>query len=118
MPDSAMYIFKKSLGRGWKLPLLFLSLGMEVNKVIELLGDKIFTVSFTKKDGSLRLMNARRGVTKGVKGVGMSYDPSKKGLVVVFDMQKQAFRMINADTIHEIKADKKIYIFKDGELVL
>ena len=106
MPDSAMFNLKKSLGRGWKLPLLFLSLGMEVNKVIELLGDKIFTVSFTKKDGSLRLMNARRGVTKGVKGVGMSYDPSKKGLVVVFDMQKQAFRMINANTIHEIKADK------------
>ena len=90
---------------------------MEVNKVIELLGDKIFTVSFTKKDGSLRLMNARRGVTKGVKGVGMSYTPSEKGLVVVVDMQKQAFRMINANTIHEIKADKKIYIFKDGELV-
>ena len=106
MPDSAMFNLKKSLRRGWKLPLLFLSLGMEVNKVIELLGDKIFTVSFTKKDGSLRLMNARRGVTKGVKGVGMSYDPSKKGLVVVFDMQKQAFRMINANTIHEIKADK------------
>jgi hypothetical protein len=26
--------------------------------------------------------------------------------------------MINANTIHEIKADKNIYVFKDGELVL
>ena len=118
MPDLAMSKLKKRLGEGWSLPFFFVYLGMEVNKVIELLGDKIFTVSFTKKDGSIRLMNARRGVTKGVKGVGLSYTPSEKGLVVVFDMQKQAFRMINANTIHEIKADKNIYVFKDGELVL
>jgi hypothetical protein len=39
-------------------------------------------------------------------------------LVVVFDMQKEAFRMINAKTIMEVKADKKVYKFQDGELVL
>lgn len=91
---------------------------MEIKKVIELLGDKIFTVTFTKKDGSIRVMNARRGVKKGVKGVGMSYNPTEKDLVVVFDMQKEAFRMINAKTIMEVKADKNIYKFQDGELVL
>jgi hypothetical protein len=32
-------------------------------------------------------------------------------------MQKDAFRMINAETILEIKADKKVYSFKEGELV-
>ena len=90
---------------------------MEIKKVIELLGDKIFTVTFTKKDGSIRVMNARRGVKKGVKGVGMSYNPTEKDLVVVFDMQKEAFRMINAKTIMEVKADKNIYKFQDGELV-
>lgn len=90
---------------------------MEIKKVIELLGDKIFTVTFVKKDGSIRVMNARRGVKKGVKGVGMSYNPTEKDLVVVFDMQKEAFRMINAKTIMEVKADKKVYKFQDGELV-
>ncbi len=89
----------------------------DLKKVISLLGDKIFTVTFVKKDGTVRVMNARRGVKKGVKGVGMSYDPYSKNLIPVFDMQKDAFRMINAETILEIKADKKVYSFKEGELV-
>jgi hypothetical protein len=89
----------------------------DLKKVITLLGDKIFTVTFVKKDGSIRVMNARRGVKKGVKGVGMSYDPFSKNLIPVYDMQKEAFRMINAETILEIKADKKVYTFKEGELV-
>jgi hypothetical protein len=89
----------------------------DLKKVISLLGDKIFTVTFVKKDGTIRVMNARRGVKKGVKGVGMSYDPYSKNLIPVFDMQKDAFRMINAETILEIKADKKVYSFKEGELV-
>lgn len=89
----------------------------DLKKVITLLGDKIFTVTFIKKDGSIRVMNARRGVKKGVKGVGMSYDPFSKNLIPVFDMQKESFRMINAETILEIKADKKVYTFKEGELI-
>jgi len=91
---------------------------MQIEKVIDLLGDKIFTVTFVKKDGSIRVMNARRGVKKGVKGVGMSYNPTEKDLIVVFDMQKEAFRMINAKTITEVKADKKVYKFQDGELLV
>lgn len=90
----------------------------DLKDIITLLGDKIFTVTFIKKDGTVRVMNARRGVKKGVKGVGMSYDPFSKGLIPVFDMQKDAFRMINAATILEIKAEKKVYKFKEGELVL
>ena len=78
------------------------------------MGDKIFTVTFVKKDGSIRIMNARRGVKKGGKGVGMSYNPTEKDLVVVFDMQKEAFRMVNANTITEIKADKEHYVVKEG----
>lgn len=90
---------------------------MEVNEVINLMGDKIFTVTFVKKDGTVRVMNARRGVKKGVKGVGMSYNPTEKDLVVVFDMQKQAFRMVNAKTITEVKADKECYLVVDGKAI-
>jgi hypothetical protein len=107
----------KKIGEGWFPPFFFLYLGMEIKEVINLLGNKIFTVSFIKKDGTIRIMNARRGVKKGVKGVGMSYNPTEKDLIVVFDMQKESFRMINAKTILEIKADKKVYKFQDGELV-
>ena len=91
----------------------------EIEQMISNLANgTIYSVSFIKKDGTIRIMNARRGVKKGVKGVGMSYNPTEKDLVVVFDMQKEAFRMINAETILEIKAEKKVYTFKEGELVL
>jgi hypothetical protein len=63
----------------------------------------MFYVTFIKKDGSLRRMVARLGVRKGVKGVGMSFSPSDRGLMVVFDMHKREFRMINLNTIVELK---------------
>jgi hypothetical protein len=44
----------------------------------------------------------------------MSYNPTEKDLVVVFDMQKEAFRMVNAKTVLEIKADKEHYKVEDG----
>jgi hypothetical protein len=66
-------------------------------------GNRMFSVTFIKKDGSLRRMVARLGVRKGVKGVGMSFNPSDKGLMVVFDMHKREFRMINLNTITELK---------------
>lgn len=64
---------------------------------------KLFTVSFIKKDGSLRRMNARLGVSKGVKGVGLKFDPSAHGLITAFDLQKKAHRMINLDTLVSFK---------------
>lgn len=59
---------------------------------------------FVKKDGSLREMVARLGVTKGVKGVGRSYDEIKKfNLLTVWDVQKKAFRRIQLGTIKKVK---------------
>jgi len=52
-------------------------------------GNRMFSVTFIKKDGSLRRMVARLGV--------------RKGLMVVFDMHKKEFRMINLNTIVELK---------------
>jgi len=63
----------------------------------------IFSVEFIKKDGSLRKMVARLGVKKGVKGVGMAYNPTEKGLLPVYDMQKLAFRMIVINTIQKLQ---------------
>lgn len=68
---------------------------------------KIFSVTFVKKDGTLRKMTARLGVKKDIKGVGLSFDPAAKQLVVVFDMHKKAYRMINLQTIKEFKHESK-----------
>lgn len=60
---------------------------------------KIFGVTFIKKDGSERRMTARLGVRKDIKGVGLSFNPDERNLIVVFDMRKRAYRMINLLTI-------------------
>ena len=52
-------------------------------------------------------MNARRGVSKGITGQGMSFDPMSKGLLVVFDMQKLAYRMINLLTLKQVNINGK-----------
>jgi hypothetical protein len=68
---------------------------------------KIFSVTFVKKDGTIRKMTARLGVKKDLKGVGLSFDPTAKQLVVVFDMHKRAYRMINLQTIITFKHESK-----------
>ncbi len=81
-------------------------------------GGKIFTVEFYKRgNGELRKMNCRRGVQKGVKGVGLKFDPKEKNLLVVYDMQKinegsdekGAFRMINLSDLKTLKMDGNSY---------
>jgi|TARA_R110001583_G_scaffold169174_2_gene322037 hypothetical protein len=63
----------------------------------------IFSVTFIKKDGSERTMVARLHVKKGLNGKGMGYNPVEKGLLPVWDMQKNGFRMINLKTVTELK---------------
>lgn len=81
-------------------------------------GGKIFTVEFIKRtNGELRTMNCRRGVQKGVKGVGLKFEPAEKDLLVVYDMQKieegkdekGAFRMINLADLVALRMDGKSY---------
>lgn len=78
----------------------------------------IFTVEFIKRtNGEKRLMNCRRNVQKGVKGVGLKFDPAEKGLLVVYDMQKLnegtgekgAFRMINLNDLLTLKMNGSSY---------
>lgn len=75
---------------------------------IRKLDGKIFTVEFTKQDKTKRVMNARLSVKKYVKGTGHPsglHTPSIK----VFDMQKQAYRHINLETVTSIKSGGKKY---------
>ena len=41
----------------------------------------------------------------------MSFDPASKGLMVVYDMQKQSFKMINLNTLIEAKVNGKTIKF-------
>ena len=69
-----------------------------------LVGNKFFTVTFTKKNGELRTMNCRLGVTKHLKGGTKSYDDSKYNYVTVYDLSKKAYRTVNLDAVKSVKA--------------
>jgi hypothetical protein len=88
---------------------------MRISKVVatELINKskgKIFTATFLKKNGELRKMNCRLGVSKGVNGKGMSYNPTLKALKPVFDMQVKEWRTINLESIMELSINKEKYI--------
>lgn len=70
---------------------------------------QIFSVEFEKKDGTIRQMNCRTGVKKGVKGVGLAYDPQEYDLMTVFDLQKNSFRMINTSTLRKVTFKGQTY---------
>jgi hypothetical protein len=68
---------------------------------------KIVNVTFTKKDGSLRVMTCRLGVQKHLKGGDSTLDADK--YLTVFDMAKQGYRAINRDTIVSVKANGETF---------
>jgi len=85
----------------------------QAKKIIYDTKSKIFNVEFIKKDGTHRLMNARLEVKKGVKGVGLNFDPAQHNLITAYDMRKGAFRMINCNNLVSLSSNKKKYLISD-----
>jgi hypothetical protein len=81
----------------------------EPKQIRALVGSKIFSVVFEKKDGTLREMTCRLGVKKHLKGGELSYDPEEKNYLVVFDMQSEGYRTININTLKKIKFEGVTY---------
>lgn len=71
-------------------------------------GGSIFTATFVKKDGSVRVMNCRRQVKKHLKGGEMTWQPERRGYVSVYDLQSEGYRVINLETLIELKANGKV----------
>lgn len=78
----------------------------------DLAGNSIFSVDFTKKDGSARTMTCRLGVKSHLRGGELPFCPVEKGVLPVFDMQKGEYRMINLSTVTEIRANGQVYRFE------
>ena len=91
------------------------------NLLNEMTSGKIFTAEFIKKDGSRRIINARTNVTKGNKGVGLSFNPISKGLLTVLDMElsksekniNKAKRFVNLNTLIWVKINGQTIFVKD-----
>jgi len=70
---------------------------------------QVFSVTFVKKNGDVRKMNCRLGVTKHLKGGTLNYTPIEKLLLSVFDMQKKAYRMVRLATMFALKISGQEY---------
>lgn len=69
-----------------------------------------FTVTFVKKDGSVRTMNARLGVLKHLKGGSLRFDAASLGLIPVYDLVNKDYRIINSNTITALNVGGRRYV--------
>jgi len=83
----------------------------EAKELINKSKGRIFSATFTKKDFTTRLINARLGVKYERKTDRQRpYDPAKKDLIAVYDMIKKGYRTINLRTLDSLSIDKNKYI--------
>lgn len=73
-----------------------------MNKVERILNSngKIFTVTFVKKDGSIRVLNGRLGVTKHLKGGDCTLNKEK--FIIVYDLKSEGYRAIDKESILDV----------------
>ena len=82
-----------------------------INNILGLLGNKFFTITFVKKDLSIRTINGRLKVTKYLKGGDCTLDKEK--FLIVYSLKDKGYRAINKETILAIKMDNMI-IYNKG----
>jgi hypothetical protein len=68
-----------------------------LSNIIDNSNGRFFTVVFVKRDGSLRTMTARLGVTKHLAGGMCTVDREK--YIIAYDVQSEGYRSINRETI-------------------
>jgi len=90
---------------------------MIINKrhIKEVTNGKIFSVTFQKKDGTMRKMRCRTGVTKHLNphtsGLSQKHKDADEfhNQLRVWDLDKQGYRKINCDSITQIKCGESLY---------
>ena len=68
---------------------------------------KFVTVTFRKKDGSIRTITGRSGVKKYLKGGKSTLDPNK--FFILYSVQDKGYRAIAKDRILAVKSHGSIY---------
>lgn len=100
---------------------------MKEEKILDLSLNDLFTmfgkgrfasVTFEKKDGSIRTLTGKTQVNKGINGNGATYDPSERNQLRIFDvnikdndgMRVGGWRTVTADKVLSVKANKTHYV--------
>ena len=73
-----------------------------LSKILDNFNDKFFTVTFIKKDKTIRTINGRLGVKKYLKGGECKLNQDK--FLIVYSVQDAGYRAINKSNILSIKA--------------
>ena len=73
---------------------------MNLDDIILSSGGKFVSVTFVKKDGSLRTLTGRLGVTKHLKGGVSTLDPNQ--YITIFDVVNKGYRAVNRETIQSV----------------
>jgi hypothetical protein len=82
--------------------------------IVQIQSGLIFTVTFKKRStGEIRTMNCRYGVEKHLAGGDLTYNPIEKGLIVVYDLNKQGYRQIPIEGIVSIVLKKQAYNYNN-----
>ena len=68
---------------------------------------KFVTVTFVKKDGTLRTLNGRLRVIKHLKGGVSTIDPHQ--YTVVYDVVNKGYRAVNNSTIQSVTLGGLVY---------
>jgi hypothetical protein len=79
-----------------------------LEKVIEQSKGKFLTVTFVKKDGSIRTLNGRLGVKKDLVGGKSTVDHTK--YINIYDVQAHGYRNVNKETIIEVKFGGEVLV--------
>ena len=74
----------------------------ELVSIVENSEGKMLNLKTIKDNGELRSLTGRTGVRKGTNGVGLKFDPSEKGLIVMWDKDIKEHRMVWKDNIFEV----------------
>ncbi len=72
-------------------------------KFLDMTKGKIFTAIFTKKDGTLRKMNCRKGVKAFTQGGVNRVVQMSNDYITVFDMKIHEYRTLNLGTVISVK---------------
>ena len=85
----------------------------EAKQLIEESKGLIFSATFTKVDGSNRIMNARLGKKYTPKtNRAAPFKANDYNLLPAYDMRIKAFRMINLNTLTKLSINANKYIIK------
>ena len=76
---------------------------LSMSKFIAKSNGKFITVTFVKKNGAVRKLNGRIGVTKHLKGGVSTVNPDL--YMVVYDTVAKGYRSINKDTIMSVTCE-------------